>query len=89
MGADRRLGTGWTVAELCRRWRVGQTKVLGFIRRGELIGLNVATTLSGRPIWRVTQESVDRFETRRSSAPQPRPPRRRTRRADVIDYYPG
>jgi hypothetical protein len=75
------------VADLCRRWKIGPGKVLGFIRRGELVGVNVATNLSGRPQWRITPESVERFEKRRSSAPKPKPPGRRRRQQNVIDFY--
>ncbi len=77
---------GFTVAELCRRWRVGGDKVRAFLRRGELVGVNVAANLSARPQWRVTPESVQSFEQRRSSAPPPKPPRRR-RRTELVDYY--
>jgi hypothetical protein len=78
---------GFSVADLCRRWKVGSDKVHGFLRRGELIGVNVATHLSGRPQWRITPESVEQFERRRSSAPPPKPPRRRRQQA-TVDYYP-
>jgi hypothetical protein len=78
---------GFSVADLCRRWKVGAAKVHGFLHRGELIGVNLASSLSGRPLWRITRESVEAFERRRSSAPPPKPPRRR-RRLTEVDYYP-
>jgi hypothetical protein len=58
-----------------------------FIRKGELVAVNVATTLSGKPQWRITAESVERFERRRTSSPPPKPQRRR-RQAYQIDYFP-
>jgi len=76
--------SGYSVADLCRRWKVGPDKIRGFLRRGELVGVNVAANLSGRPQWRITAESVERFERRRSSAPPPKPPRRK--RTDEVDY---
>jgi hypothetical protein len=79
--------SGYTVADLCRRWKVGADKVRGFLRRGELVGVNVASGLSGKPQWRITPESVERFEQRRSAAPPAKPTRRR-RRKELIDYYP-
>jgi hypothetical protein len=79
---------GYSVADLCSRWRVGPDKIHGFLRRGELIGVNLATNLAGRPQWRITAESVELFERRRSSAPPPKPPRRRRRPGQVIDFYP-
>jgi hypothetical protein len=78
---------GYSVADLCRRWRIGADKVRAFLRRGELVGVNVAACLAGRPQWRITAESVERVEQRRSSAPTPRPARR-TQRIALVDYYP-
>src|SRR5262249_52146932 len=78
---------GYTVADLSKRWRIGEDKVRIFLRKGELVGVNLATNLSGRPQWRITPESVEQFERRRSSAPPPRPPRRRTQ-PSVTDFSP-
>jgi hypothetical protein len=78
---------GFRVADLCRRWKVGPDKVHSFIRRGELIAFNVASNLSGRPQWRITPESVELFERRRSSAAPPKPHRQR-RQQQAVDYYP-
>jgi hypothetical protein len=80
-------GRGFTVRDLARRWRVGEDKVRGFLARGELVGLNVAAHLAGKPQWRITFESVALFERRRTSAPPPKPPRRR-KRSPMVDYYP-
>jgi excisionase family DNA binding protein len=77
--------TGYTVADLAKRLRIGRDKVRGFIQRGEIVAVNVAGTLAGKPQWRITAESVERFENRRSSAPTPTV--RRIKRAQV-DYYP-
>jgi hypothetical protein len=78
---------GFTVADLARRWRIGEDKVRAFLRRGELAGVNVAANLAAKPQWRVTVDSVEKFEQRRSSAPPP-PRARRRRRAEATDYYP-
>jgi hypothetical protein len=79
---------GYTVADLCRRWKVGADKIRGFLRRGELIGINVATNLVGKPQWRITPESVEQFERRRTSASPPKPARRRKQPAGFIDFFP-
>jgi hypothetical protein len=84
--ADTSL-SGYSVADLCRRWKVGPDKIRAFLRRGELVGVNVATNLSAKPQWRVTLESVHAFEARRSSAPEPKPARRR-KRPYQTDYFP-
>jgi hypothetical protein len=83
--ADTAL-SGYSVADLCRRWKVGADKIRAFLRRGELIGFNVATNPGGKPQWRITAESVERFEQRRSSAPPPKRAARRRKR--VYRYYP-
>ena len=75
------------MADLCRRWRVGPDKVRAFLRRRELVAVNVAMNLCGKPQWRVTAESVEQFEQRRTSAPSPKPARRR-KRTVAVDYYP-
>jgi hypothetical protein len=80
-------GHGFSVGELCKRWRVGADKIHGFIRRGELVAVNLATHTSGRPMWRISAEEVRRFEQRRTSAPPPQPPRRR-RQSGKVDHYP-
>src|SRR5712692_2208597 len=91
VGESREFGAvatqGFSVADLCRRWKIGADKIRAFLRRGDLVGINVATNLSGRPQWRITRESVELFERRRSSAPAERPQRRR-RRPQLVDYYP-
>jgi hypothetical protein len=79
---------GYSVADLCRRWKVGTDKIRVFLHRRELVGVNVATNLSGRPQWRITPESVELFERRRCSVPLPKTPRRNRRQAQEIDYYP-
>jgi hypothetical protein len=79
--------SGYSIADLCLRWRVGADKIHGFLRRGELVGVNVATNLSSRPQWRISPEAVAAFEARRTSAPTPKPPRRQ-RRSSMIDFFP-
>lgn len=79
--------SGFTVADLCERWRVGQDKVHGWIRRGELRAINVASNLAQRPRWIVAPEAVQEFERRRAGGPPPAKPRRK-RIATVRDYYP-
>jgi hypothetical protein len=79
---------GFSVADLCCRWRVGADKIRAFLHRGELVGVNVATNFSARPQWRITRKSVELFELRRSSAPPPKPPKRRRRQTNETDFYP-
>lgn len=68
---------GYTVADLCERWRVGADKVHRFIRNGELEAVNLAASVAARPQWRITPEAVQRFEQRRGSQPTPKVNRRK------------
>jgi hypothetical protein len=77
----------YSVADLARRWKIGGDKIRAFIRRGELVAVNVAATMASRPQWRITPESLRAFEERRTSAGPP-PRARRRRRIATVDYYP-
>lgn len=79
--------SGFTVADVASRLRVGEDKVRGWIRRGELAAVNTASTLCGRPQLRITAEALAAFERRRSSAPPPKP-QRRQRKPAMVDFYP-
>jgi hypothetical protein len=79
---------GYTVADLCKRWRVGADKVRTWIKTGQLAALNTRDARCGRPRFVVTAEALADFERGRSAAPPPRPSRRRKRRGGGIDYFP-
>jgi hypothetical protein len=79
---------GLTVADVARRYRVSPDKVRAWIRRGELVAVNTAGALCGKPRYVVLPEALERFERGRAAAPPPKPPRRRRRRPEVIDFYP-
>jgi hypothetical protein len=80
---------GLTVLDVAKRYRVSPDKVRGWIRRGELAAVNVASSLLGKPQLRITAEALAAFEARRTAAvPTPEAPRRPRRRAAVKDYFP-
>jgi hypothetical protein len=79
--------TGLTVRDVARRYRVGEDKVRAWIKIGELVAINTAATLCGKPRYVVTVEALQRFEARRAVCPPPKPKWRR-RQSDVKDYYP-
>ena len=79
--------TGLTTREVAKRYRVSPTKVIAWIRRGELKALNTASALSGKPRWVVLPGALADFERGRQGVPPPKPPRRR-RKPAVVDYYP-
>jgi excisionase family DNA binding protein len=79
--------SGLTVRDVARRYRVSRSKVLTWIRKGELPAVNTAAALYGRPRWVVTTDGLAAFEGRRGGASTPRPQRRRRQR-DLVDYSP-
>jgi hypothetical protein len=80
---------GYTAAEVARRLRVSKNKVLTWIRRGELVAVNTATVLCGKPRWVITPDALAAFEKRRAGGPPPEPPARRRRQPAVKDYFPN
>ena len=85
----RASARGLTVSEIAKRYRVGEERVRGWIRRGELLALNVADSKCGRPRFVVLPESLERFERGRAAATPNKPaPRHKRRAAGMIDFYP-
>ena len=83
-------GRGLTVADVAQRYRVSPDKVRGWIVCGELLAINTASVLCGRPRYVVPPDALAAFERRRSAAVPPKPRRRRRRQdAGYIDYFPG
>ena len=81
------LASGFTVADLAARYRVGEDKVRAWIKAGELKALNTSSTLCARPRYVVTADALEAFERRRSVTPPPKTKTRR-RKAEFVDYYP-
>jgi transposase len=77
---------GLTVRDLARRYRVGEDKIRQWIRKGELVAINTAMHLSGRPRYIVTAEALAAFEKWRTTAPPLKA--RRRKRPEGIDFYP-
>lgn len=68
--------------EIAMRYGVGVTKVLGWIRSGELKALDVSTAGDGsKPRWRVLESEIEAFEKKRSSGKPSSPKRRRKRKS--------
>jgi hypothetical protein len=84
---DPPLVAGFTVADICRRYRVGADKVRRWIARNELRAVNTAAVLCRRPRWVIPPDALVEFENRRTGGDPPRV-RRARRRRDVVDYYP-
>lgn len=79
-----------TVADLCDKYGVTEHTVLGWIKNGELVAVNVGRRPgAGKPRWRISPEALAAFELSRESGGAPTPKAKRKRQADpeVIQFY--
>ena len=77
-----------TPPQLADRYGCDVSKVLTWIRSGELRAINVATKPLGRPRWRIMIEDLESFEAGRMASPPPKQTRRTFRKDDhVIKFY--
>ena len=59
------IRTKLTPPQLAARWGVSPTKILAWIRSGELQAFDAATRRGGRPRYLIAEEAVEAFERRR------------------------
>ena len=85
-GSDSTPGNA-TTSQVAQQLGVDQGKVLDWIHSGQLVAVNVATNSGGRPRWRVSQESLAEFLTRRKSQTPPSTRPRRKTKSDVTEFY--
>jgi hypothetical protein len=76
-----------TPPKIAKQFGIDPAKVVGWIRRGELVAVNVADRTGGRPRWRIASDDLDAFLLRRRSQPPALRPARRKHPADVIEFY--
>lgn len=76
-----------TPNDLARRYGIGIHKVLGWIGRGELRAINVASDPRGRPQWSILPEDLAAFENRRLATPAPKLAPRRKKQTNVIEFF--
>ena len=62
-------------------------KVIRWIEHGELNAVNVATTTTGRPRWRISEEDVGAFLLSRKNQPVVKVQRRRKTRKNEVTFY--
>lgn len=79
----------YTPPQLAKEWGLDADKILGWIRSGQLIAVNMATTTGGRPRYRISAEEAQAFQKRRSNSPPPQSsPRTKTPKDDgTIEFY--
>lgn len=81
-----------TPPQIARDRGIKTSKVLCWIRSGELLAVNLAEGRLGRPRWKVSVEALSAFDLARSSRAAIQPTQKRSRprrRADpeVIEFF--
>jgi len=73
--------------QVAKQLGVDPAKVIGWLRRGELVGVNVADRLGGRPRYRIDPAELAAFLQRRSTARDPKPTRHPRRSSGFTRKY--
>ncbi len=60
-----------TPPQLAARWGLSPTKVLAWIRAGELVAFDASTKRGGRPRFLIDETAIKDFEAQRSTAVKP------------------
>lgn len=76
-----------TPPQVAECYGVDVKKIVGWIKRGELRAVNVATTTGGRPRYRISPSDLAAFENARAAGPTPRIARRRRKDPGVIEFF--
>lgn len=80
--------TAFAVKAVADRYGVAEHTVLGWIKTGELRAVNVGTAPGKKkPRWRITQVALEAFEAARTAVPVLAPRRKRSRQAELIEFY--
>ena len=78
-----------TPPQAAKELAVSPTKVLGWIRRGELAAIDLSTRRGGRPRYRISRDALDAFLGGRAVITAPPVITRRPRRTPdhVIEFF--
>jgi excisionase family DNA binding protein len=78
-----------TPPEVANRLGVEPAKVISWIKRGELVAVDLVERTGGRPRYRIRREALEQFLERRSTKPPEPAPVRKRKPADgfVRRYY--
>jgi len=79
---------GMRPREVARLLRVGLSKVLTWIKSGELPAVNTAMTRCAAPRFVILPDGLAAFQRGRQAAQPPKPRRRRRQAEQVVDYFP-
>lgn len=73
------MAMGYSVANVSKRYGVGQHTVHTWIANGDLRAIDISRRDGGKPKWHITDEALEAFEQRRSSVQPAKRPRPRLR----------
>lgn len=78
-----------TPGEIARSCGVNESKILDFIKSGELRAVNFATNRNGKlPRWRISPADLEAFDAARAAVPRPVPTRRKQHaRGHVVEFF--
>jgi transposase len=76
-----------TPPAIAKRLRVKPSKVIAWIKRDELVAIDVSENRGRRPRWRIAPEELQRFLESRSSRHPARAARRRKPVAAVLEFF--
>ena len=73
---------------VAERYGVDPSKIIGWIKRGELRAIDVSACPGGRPRYRISPADLAIFEASRSAAPQTKITRcRRRKQAGITEFF--
>lgn len=83
------LAPTFSPGQLAKNLGITVDKVLNWIHNGTLEAIDVSTDQQGRPRYRIDAEAIAKFKAVRSSAPPPKPERRKKRQSmeGVIQFF--
>ncbi|MCD4728168.1 MAG: helix-turn-helix domain-containing protein [Pirellulales bacterium] len=76
-----------TPPAVAKRLAVDPAKILAWIRSGELRAVNTATTITGRPRYKISPADLAAFEAARAAGPTPKVVRRRRKDPSATQYF--
>ena len=77
----------YTPPQVAKRYGVDPSKIIGWIKRGELRAIDVSACPGGRPRFRISPADLALFEAARAAGPQPKVSRRRKEDPSVIQFF--
>jgi hypothetical protein len=79
-----------TPPQVAERMGVKPSKVIGWIRAGELEAINAASSMAKQPRFRISLKALEQFEKNRTVSPPPKQQRTkhlREKPSDFIEYF--